>query len=287
MTLTLRSILLILIILSATQYALFSQGSDSIRSKGLFVGLSLGTAQTQIVNQGSSAVSEIVSNKGNAFSGSAEVGYYFSRYIGLSTGIGYSTYKAQITLANWQSIFSATDSENENFEMRATGTNITEDQKISYLNVPVYLNLRLPLRGKIGLFLQSGINLAFRTGQNYTGNGTFTYKGYYSKYNVLLENLPLYGFPANKATSSQGKPGIESFAVFAVARAGVDFNINEKIQLSFGGTYNKSISTVSDSPAGIQYQLSPAADQINSLMGGSSKVTVQSFGLSLMFRHYF
>ncbi len=171
--------------------------------------------------------------------------------------------------------------------MRASGTNIAEDQKLSYLNVPVYLNFRLPLMGEIGLFMQSGVNLAFLTGQNYSCNGTFTYKGYHSKYNVLLENLPQYGITTNKTTSAEGKQGVKSFAFFAVASAGVNYNINEKFQLSFAGTYNKSLSKVSDNPVNSQYQISPAADQINSLMGGSSKVTVLSFGLSLMLRHYF
>jgi hypothetical protein len=137
------------------------------------------------------------------------------------------------------------------------------------------------------LFLQSGVNLAFLTGQHYSGNGTFTYKGYYSKYNVLIENLPRYGFPTNRATSAEGKPGVKSFAVFAVATAGINYNINEKLQLAFAGTYNKSISQVSDNPVNNQYQLSPAADQINNLMGGRGKVAVQSIGLSLMLRRNF
>jgi hypothetical protein len=284
---TIKNILLMACLVLGSGQALFSQGNDSIRGKGLFAGISLGPTQTQVLNEGTSAVSDIVSGNGNSFSGVAEVGYFFSKYIGLSSGIGFSSYKANVTLADWQSNFNATDSENQNFEMRASGTNISEDQKLSYLNIPVYLNLRLPIKGKIGLFLQTGVNLAFLTGKDYTSNGIFTYKGYYSKYNVVLENLPQYGFPTNKATTAQGSLGVKSFTVFAVASAGVDYFVAEKYQIALAATYNKSVSDILANPASTQYQLSPAADQINSFMGGSSKVTAQSIGISVSLRYYF
>ncbi len=286
-TLSIHNILLTAFLLLSSSQALFSQGNDSIRVKGLFVGLSFGPSQSKILNEGASAVSSSVSKEMNAYSGAAEVGYYFSKYFGLTSGIGYSTYNAQVTLASWQSKFSAIDSEKENFEMRASGTNITEDQKLSYLTVPVYLNFRLPFSKSVGLFLQSGVNLAIPVGKDYSSTGTFTYKGYYSKYNVLLENLPLYGFPSSKSTTTAGQLGVKSWTVFAVASAGLDFFVAENLQISLAASYCRSISDVSAQKANDQYQLSPAADQLHSLMEGSSKVSVESKGLSIILRRYF
>ena len=45
-----------------------------------------------------------------------------------------------------------------------------------------------------GFMIQGGVNMAIISKNSYTSTGTFTYKGYYPAYNVLLENLPNYAF---------------------------------------------------------------------------------------------
>lgn len=275
------------LLVTAFHSTILAQGGDSIRGKGLFTGLSLGPSQSQIINNGTASVAGIVSEKVTTFSGSAEIGYYFSKYIGVSSGLGYNSYRSHVSLAAYQNKLNAVDSENEALELRVAGTNIKEEQTINYLYVPIYLNIRLPLTGAIGLFLQSGVNLAIPLKANYTSDGTFTYKGYYSKYNVLLENLPKYGFPTNKATTAAGQLEVKSFTAFVVASAGFDFFVTEKIQLAVAATYNRSLSDVTAYTANTQYQLSPAEDQINSFMGGSTSVKATSTGISVRLRYYF
>ncbi len=285
---SIQKILFTLLLITFLHYGLFAQGGDSISSRGkeLFFGLSLGPTRSLIKNNGTSSIESITSDKVNAFDGAAEVGYFFSRYIGLSSGIGFSSYGSLVKLDTYQNKLNAIDSENEAYELRVTGTNIKETQSIKYLYVPVYLNLRLPLTGKIGVFLQSGVNLAFAVNNKYTTEGTFTYKGYYSKYNVLLENLPIYGFPTNKAANSSGSPEVKPFTAFVVAAGGFDYFINDKLQLAIMATWNKSLSEVSAYSANTQFQLTPAVDQINSFMGGSSSVTAESIGLSVRIRYF-
>ena len=68
----------------------YSQGAD-IRGKEFFIGLTLNPAQTKIsltdIN------SDLTSKSKFTVSGSADFGYYFSKYIGLGTGLKYSSYK--------------------------------------------------------------------------------------------------------------------------------------------------------------------------------------------------
>ena len=280
-------ILLPLLLVMALRGTMLAQGGDSIRGKGLYIGLNAGPSQTLITNTGTGSVAGILSNKVIKFGGSAEVGYNFSKYIGLSSGLGYSSYGSQIKLDTYQNKLNAIDSEKEAYELRVTGTFIKDDQTINYLYVPIYLNLRLPLTGEIGLFLQSGVNLSFPLKTSYSSEGTFTYKGYYSMYNVLLENLPTHGFPTNKLTTANGSMEVKSFSAFVVASAGVDFFVNDNIQLALAATWNKSLSDVSAYAVNGQYQLSTAVDSINSFMGGSSAVSAESIGISVKVRYFF
>jgi hypothetical protein len=268
--------------------AISQETNDSTRIKpGLFVGLNLGTFQSQIINEGTLSVSGLLSDKQTSFSGSLEIGYFFSNYFGLSSGLGFISYKTQLTLDAYQNKYNTTDIENDSYEMRISGSDIKEVQNIGLLYIPFCLNIRLPISKRIGFFLQPGVNLAVPLNRTYQSSGTFTYKGYYPAYNVLLENLPNYGFPNNLSSGSEGEFELKSLVFNAIASAGFDFFVGENIQFSLAACYNKSLSGISDYSSPDKFQLSPSVNQINSMMGGSIKATTQSIGLSLSLRYYF
>ena len=280
-------IILAAFLLTCTQYECYSQDSDSTVVKpGLFVGLSFGPSQTSISNEGTLSVANLVSSSQNSFGGSLEIGYFFSESIGISSGLGFTSYKSQLTLGTYQNNFNTVDSENEAYERRVSGTGIKEIQNVGFLSLPVCLDIRLPLSKKMGFYLQPGINLAIPITKKYTSNGTFTYKGYYPAYNVLLENLPAYGFPSNVNSLTNGTLEIKSININALISAGFDFSIQKNIQIGVGVSYSKSLSNISDYASPDKFQLSSDANQINSLMGGSSKTSVQSIGLNIRLRYF-
>lgn len=267
---------------------IWSQGTDISRGKqqNLFIGVSLGPSQSQIINEGTLSVSKLLSGKMSSFSGSVEAGYFFSNNIGLSSGLGFTSYKTLLTLDAYQNKFTTKDSEVESYERRITGSGIKEEQKVGFLSVPLSINFRYPLNKKIGFSLQSGINLLVPLSKNYNSSGTFTFKGYYSAYNILLEDLPAFGFPSNLRYEADGKLELKPVGFSAIVAAGIDFFIQKKIQLIVAGCYDKSLSDISKYTSPDSFQLSSDKNQINSLMGGSSKATAQSIGLKISFRYY-
>jgi len=265
----------------------FSQEADSTVVKpGLFVGLSFGPSQSSISNEGILSVANLVSSSQNSFGGVAEIGYFFSKSIGVSSGIGYSLYKSQLELGTYQNKFNTTDSENEAYERQVSGTDIKETQKVGFLSLPVCLDIRLPLSKKMGFFFQTGINLAIPVTKKYSSSGTFTYKGYYPAYNVLLQNLPSYGFPSNVNSVTNGSLEIKSMNVNALVSVGFDFLIQKNIQFGIAAFYSKSLLNISDYPSPDKFQLSSDSNQINSLMGGSNKASVQSIGVNIRLRYF-
>ncbi|MEI6679391.1 MAG: outer membrane beta-barrel protein [Mariniphaga sp.] len=286
---TFIALLSAILILFGAQFSGFSQEADTITScrPGFYAGFSLGAAQSHLVNDGISAVSNQISNPMNALSGSAEFGYYFSKYFGLSTGIGLSSCNSEVTLNTYQSNFNAVDSESEAYQRQVTGTGIREQEKITFLTVPVCLNFRIPLNKTVGLFMQTGVAIAVPLVKNYISSGIFSYKGYYPAYNVLLENLPAYGFPANVNSVTKGRLELKPVNVNAVVNAGFDFFVQKKIQFALAVSYNQSLSTISAYTSPDKFQLSSDAGQINSLIGASTKSTAQSIGMNLTLRYFF
>ena len=283
-----KQVLLVIFLVVCFHLEIFSQGTTNtkIKKTGFFFGLGAGMAQTHIINEGNISLAGLQSKEMNAEAGSFEIGYYFTRHFGLSTGVDYSSYKTELNLDTYQNKFDAIDSENEPYEHRATGTAIKEVQNISFVSVPIYLNFRLPFSKSFGLFLQVGANVSVPISNSYSSSGIFTYKGYYSAYNVLLEDLPDFGFPSNHSTISSGELKLQQYNINANASAGFDIFILKKIQLVFAATYSKSLSDISAYDSQDKFQLSSNVDQMNSLMGGS-KVSLESMGVKFSLRYYF
>jgi hypothetical protein len=283
-----RHILLAALIIICYHHEVFSQEADSItyKQKGLYIGFGLGPSQSQIINTSTSSVSGLISGKRNSFFGTAEIGYFFSRYIGVSSGIGYNLYSSKLSLNTYQNLVNAFDSENEAYELRVSGYDISEEQKIGYLSIPLCLNLRLPFGKSAGFFLQPGVSMAIPLSMKFQSTGTFTYKGYYPAYNVMLENLPDYGFPTDLSSATDGNLELTPLSLNAVVSAGFDFFIQNKFQIAIAASYERSLSDISEYPSPDNFQLSSEVNKINSLMGGSSNTITQSMGLKIIFRFY-
>ena len=259
---------------------------------GFFVGISWGQSQSTVKNEGTLAISKLVSSPQNSYAGSYEFGYYFSNYFGLSSGINYISYKTKLSLDTYQNQFNTIDSENDAFEMRVTGSAINEEQSVDFIGIPLCLNLRIPISQKAGFYLKGGANLLIPLKQNYTSGGIFTYKGYYPAFNDLLENLPQFGFPTNKQVDGKGELKLKSKGLNLIASAGFDFYVKKKFQLALGVSYNNA-QLKSDEPNNTalvspdKFQLSPDPDHINSFTSGSRKIAAQSVGIEMTLRFNF
>ena len=263
-----------------------SQVKDSLKHKkpGLYVGFSIGPAQTAIKSVGTLSVAQVTSTSQNGYSGSLEIGYLFSKYLGLSSGINFVSYKSQLALADYTNNYTTKDSENDIFEMRVTGSGISELETVNVLSIPLCVNLQAPLCKKFGFFFKGGLNMAFPMSQKYSSSGTFTYKGFYPAYNDLLENLPSYGFPTNKSLAVNGTMQLKTAGISPVFKTGFDYAVKKNMKITLGvslGSLNLGVKNGTTNT----FQLSPDATHINSFTGGSNKTTASSTGFEIGFRY--
>jgi hypothetical protein len=285
-----RLIILPSILLAVLSTAVYSQGTDSRTTSGkkdkLYVGIFLNALKTNIANEKFSTLSPLSYKKGNSLNFGLDFGYFFSKMAGIDIGLGYGSYSTELSLDSCSIKYQTTDSENESYEMRIRGTSIVENQKISFLSIPVCIILRLPASEKLGFFLKGGISFDIPMAKTYKGAGTFTYDGYYPAYPVLLQDLPAYGFPGNLSTISSGSLQIKSLNTGLLASGGVYFFLNETIQLVLGIQFNKSLANISAYKPDSNFRLTSKANELNSFMAGSSNAGVQAFGVSLGFKYY-
>lgn len=281
-------ILFTVILINCFQFKAFTQSAENakIKPSKIFFGIALGPTQSQIDYTRTLSSPAFLTSKMDAFDGSAEVGYILTKNISLLSGIGFSSVNSQLALDNYEIKFTTTDLENETYQRQVNGTGIKEAQDIGLLTVPIGLSFHIPINKAIGFFFDPGINLAIPLIKNYTSSGTFTYKGYYSAYNALLENLPDYGFPTNFDIATNGELELNPLVVNVIASSGLYYTIKKNFQLAISVRFSQSLTNISAYKGTETFLLSNEVDKINSLMGSSSKVSVRSVGINVIFRYF-
>lgn len=283
-----KLLLLVTILFDCCKNEVFCQikSPDDWKQPGLFFGGGIGVAHTQIINKISQDISITQSNNKNSFLGSLEIGYFFSRHIGLTIGLNYTPYRSDFFVDSYQNHLNTVDIENDPYELRISGNDIEEIQRFDMLSIPFCVNIRIPLSKVLGTYLQTGINFFVPVRESYESDGTFTYQGYFPAYNVLLVNLPDYGFPSNLRIQSEGVPELKPWSYGFVASLGIDYLFNKRVQFIAAAYYDRSFSQViEDSHAG-EFYLTTNTEDVNSILGCANNVTLQSFGLKIGIRYY-
>jgi hypothetical protein len=251
-----------------------------------FIGFSGGPTKTDISSDFTPVISGPAITSKNSYCLSVDVGYFFSKYFGISTGIGLSPYITQLSLDPYSNSLDTIDSESESYERRISGNNINETQKIYFLEIPLILNFQCPFGKAIGFYLQGGINMAIHVGNNYSSSGTFSYSGYYPAYNVVLKDIPYEGFKSNVRNDVSGDLKMKTLNPELIASGGFYFHNQKHFQISAGFFYKSMFSDISDYTPVESFQLSTHENQLRSLMEGSDKTTASSMGIMISLRYY-
>ena len=150
------------------------------------------------------------------------------------------------------------------------------------MGIPVCLGFQIPISSKIAFYGKGGIDICKPITQSYSSNGVFSYSGYYPEYNVLLSNLPEYGFPSDLNTNATGKLNVKSVNLNPIFSAGANFRISNNALITIGAFYTYSLSNLYASDgAATSTELTSGPSIVNSMMALGNKALVQSLGISL------
>ena len=200
--------------------------------------------------------------------------YFFTSSLGVGIGAGYSAYSSKAELSTYSANIASVDDENENFEYRITASGIKEEQKLSALEIPVFLTYRKSLSEKLGLNGSLGLNFSLPLSATYqcTG-GTIETRGYYSAYNVELYNMPNHGFEkVGNVNYSGDLTTTMAYSIFA--NAGITIPVGKMgINIGIYGSYglNSVLKPVANQLMGypMKYQsVTALADKVSLLSGG-------------------
>jgi len=266
---------------------LYAQNTVSVNQGkyGFYVGAGTGYAMTQIRNDFTPADPAVIMKFRTRPLANIEIGHFFSENFGLVTGIGYSFYGSQTVISDYNSKIQTVDIENDPYELTIEGSDIEEKEEIQVLGIPLSFIYHSPISSKTGFFLMTGLNLSIPLSEQFETSGVFTCRGYFPEYNVTLENLPEYGFPKDLEIESDGNLLVKRINFMVHFAGGFDYLLSSRIQLAVSAFYERSVSNISDYSVPQDFRILQD-QQINSIMSGSRKTNLQSFGVKLGVRYY-
>jgi hypothetical protein len=276
---------LLLVILNGEGY---SQGTDintSGQQKHFYIGISPGFGISGLKITGASEISNAQAEGKAAFTTTLDLGYSFNKYIGISTGVGFSSVTTAISLESYSAAFDTTDTEGEKYNRRIDGKYIHEEQKFTFIKIPLALNLQIPFTKGFGLYVQAGVNFCLPKEMSYNSEGEFSYSGYYSTYNALISDISYEGFVSDHTNNTSGVLKMNSMYKELFASAGFQINMGKSVSLLIGGAYTKMSAGLNNTSTSA-FRLSAYPDKMKSMLAGSTSASLTSFGLKLALRIY-
>lgn len=130
---------------------------------------------------------------GNGVSAGLRYSYYLNEGLSIGIGVEYQTYSSDSKFNYIYGQYNAVDAENESFQFRYRATNLREEQKLGYINVPIGIQFETP--GTSKLYVAAGAKIGFASSGNYeTTIQNLTTSGYFPQYNVELFSPAFAGF---------------------------------------------------------------------------------------------
>lgn len=234
--------------------------------------------------------SNSVSGKQNNFSIKSGYVYMFSKKFGVGSGFEFSQYSQNVNaFGNVNSSSNLIDDTNSAFEYRTSAEGYSEKQKLSALQIPLFLQFKTLININTNFYTRIGVKYLLPIQFEAKGKASqITAEGYYPDFNLLISDLPSRGFGNSNNYTATSEYETEN-VILASAEIGFSFKVAKKGAL-YAGFYldhaTQSIIKNPESKAIIGYNSNTIANRtLNGLYATDSntKVLPVSFGLTIMY----
>ncbi len=225
---------------------------------------------------------------GNGVSAGLRYMYYLNEGLSVGVGVEYQTYSTDTKFGFTSGQYGAVDAENESFQFRYKATNLREEQKLSYINIPIGIQFETP--GTSQFFIGGGAKIGIAASGSYqTKIGNLTTSGYYPQYNVELFNPAFAGFASTNNIETRKEDLDTKVSYSAFIETGLKQAIGKTNSIYFGVYFEYGLNNIydkSDNKQLVQYNPElPVVLSYNSIYdsGVARNMRLVSYGLKLRF----
>jgi len=204
---------------------------------------------------------------------------------GISFGIGSSLCKSIYSIGSYENVLLAVDKDDDTYFEIVEGKNISEDWDLITLDIPAHINYDHWF-GKVGIYLSAGVTGSYFLKNSYNSSGTFTYKGYYPQYNIVLSDIEEYQFISEVNKTTTGDLNLLPYYFSMDLSTGFSFKFEKaKLMLFAGFSLQNSISNLLDALDEKQY-ITTSGGEFGSAMNELKYGYMDSYGFHIGLRKY-
>ncbi len=171
----------------------------------------------------------------------AAYSYFFTPHWGIQSGIGMQSFRS-LSIQNDLSSDPDIDTDGQTYEFRTYTKNWQEKQQVLFVDIPLELQYKHSFSKKFGIIASAGAKLSYPIHASYkTSGGTLTTSGYYSQWDIELNDMPQHGF--STYTDFNGNSSLKP-TYMGIAELGGTYKLSEKMDLYLGGYYNLGLNNV-------------------------------------------
>lgn len=208
--------------------------------------------------------------------------YSYNHDWALKVGLGLQSYSSQSVLNGADSIKSIdADGKPQAYMFRAKYSNVIEDQKAMFLDLPVGIQYRKILHPKFTLQAASGLIFSIPLTSSFkTSSGQISSSGYYSQTKVILDDVRDQGF-GNYTESFSGKLALYP-ALSLFFDLGALYHINEKADFYLGTYFNYGLTDLQKAQKKFLFQPANGPQTIyNGVIASTETNRVNSFSFGV------
>lgn len=212
-----------------------------------------------------------------------DVYFYIGEDMAIGGGIRLAEYGAKSTLSSYNFSEARTDIDGDSYLLTADFTNVDEEYKLSVLEIPIlfkyekWLSTSLTLSASGGpvILMPGKIKGSFESGSVETS-------GYYSEWNLTINDLPEYGFYNRELTGSMDDIAAKtSFGI--LFEAGAEYFLTKRIYLTLSAYYQSSLGSVFEGNVSNQFLSNPALVEGSILNAPDVKLSRMGIKLGVSF----
>ena len=170
----------------------------------------------------------------------------FTMYI--NTGLGFSNMGFNAQLEKYASQVESTDPDGARYFRRVQLGSVSEDFALSFVSIPVFLNVekRLSQKHKLDVFADVGLMVCITTGQSYDSKASgVRYAGYYPQlYNIEMDDNRIYDFGSFSEAKGKKETHLKTTGLDAFVRAGLSLRLKTRIYAFMNLAWQQSLSNL-------------------------------------------
>lgn len=262
--------------------ALFAASHSYGQDKKQEFSISLGGPFSFIKSSGGEYVS------GNGVNAGLRYSYYLNEGLSLGVGVEYQTYTSDSKFSSIFGQYNTVDPEDEAFQFRYRLTNLREEQKLAYINVPINIQFETP--GTSKLYVAAGAKIGFASSGTYSSTiANSTTSGYYPQYNVELFSPAFAGFASVNNLKTPEKDLDTKVSYSATFETGLKQELGNRNSFYIGAYLDYGLNDIYDKKDNknlVQYNADvPVELKYNSVFdsGGARNMRLVSYGIKLRF----